>query len=295
MIFILRNKLSFLYSLFSTAKWGRTFFYSFIIFALFSFNSLPAISQNANRIISLAPSITENIYLLNAQNKLVGCTSYCTQGIEDGVDLVGSTIDVNIEKILTLRPDLVLTMLMTKPQDVEAIRKLGIKVEILPTPVNFKEICEQTEQIAKWLGHEKVAKSIIQKAKNSVDSLQQICNVKTDKQKIFFQLGANPVFTVLQNTFMDDYILKCNGENIANGLNKGIITRESVLMKNPDVIIIATMGGFGAEEQKIWKSYKGLKAAETNRIFLIDSETACSPTPSSFVKAFTDVVTFVTK
>jgi iron complex transport system substrate-binding protein len=108
-------------------------------------------------------------------------------------------------------------------------------------------------------------------------------------------LGANPVFTVLQHTFMDDFILYANGENIANGLRKGIITRESVLMKNPDVIIIATMGGFGAEEKRVWESYSGLKAAENKKIFLIDSETACSPTPANFVKAFTDVVKFVTQ
>jgi iron complex transport system substrate-binding protein len=92
---------------------------------------------------------------------------------------------------------------------------------------------------------------------------------------------------------MNDFILLCNGENIANGLTKGSVTRESVLMKNPDVIIVATMGGFGAEEQKTWQSYSGLKAAKNNKIFLIDSETACSPTPVNFAKAFSDVVKFV--
>jgi iron complex transport system substrate-binding protein len=106
-------------------------------------------------------------------------------------------------------------------------------------------------------------------------------------------LGSNPIFTVLENTFMNDFILLCNGENIANGLTKGSVTRESVLMKNPDVIIVATMGGFGAEEQKVWKSFGGLKAAKNNKIFLIDSETACSPTPVNFAKAFADVVKFV--
>jgi iron complex transport system substrate-binding protein len=71
------------------------------------------------------------------------------------------------------------------------------------------------------------------------------------------------------------------------------MTRESVLMKNPDVIIVATMGGFGEEEKKIWESYAVLKAAVNNKIFLIDSETSCSPTPVNFAKAFADVVKFV--
>ncbi len=250
-------------------------------------------SQPAQRVISLAPSITENIYLLGAQDKLVGCTSYCTPAVNDGKEQVGSTIDINIEKVLMLKPDLVLAMMLTKPQDIATMTRLGIKVELIPTPKNFNEICSQTMEISKLLGVENAAKVIIQKSKHTVDSLRNVVAKNQKKQKIFFQLGANPIFTVLENTFMNDFILFCNGENIANGLTKGSLTRESILMKNPDVIIVATMGGFGIEEQKIWKSYSGLKAAKNNKIFLIDSETSCSPTPESFVKAFTEVVKFV--
>ena len=251
------------------------------------------ISQNAKRVISLVPSITETLYLVGAQNKLVGCTSFCTQAVADGKQQVGSTVDVNIEKILMLKPDLVLAMLLTKPQDIETMRRLGIKVEVIPTPKNFSEICSQTVEIAKLVGYESAAKAVVQKSKQTVDSLMQKSVQRLGKPKIFFQLGSNPIFTVLENTFMNDFILLCNGENIANGLTKGSVTRESVLMKNPDVIIVATMGGFGAEEQKTWQSYSGLKAAKNNKIFLIDSETACSPTPVNFAKAFADVVKFV--
>jgi ABC-type Fe3+-hydroxamate transport system substrate-binding protein len=267
--------------------------YLFLMILLFSAVSLTCFSQNAKRVISLAPSITENLYLIGAQNKLVGCTSFCTLAIADGKEQIGSTVDVNIEKILMLQPDLVLAMLLTKPQDIETMRKLGIKVEVIPTPRNFSEICSQTIEIAKLVGCENAAKEIVQKSKLTVDSLKQKSGQHRKKLKIFFQLGSNPIFTVLENTFMNDFILLCNGENIANGLTKGSVTRESVLMKNPDVIIVATMGGFGAGEQKLWKSYPGLKAAKNNKIFLIDSETACSPTPVNFVKAFTDVVNFV--
>ena len=259
-------------------------------FLLFTFS---AFSQPFNRVISLAPSITETLYLVGAENKLVGCTSFCTLAIEDGKEQIGSTVDVNIEKILKVKPDLVLAMLLTKPQDIETMRRLGIKVEVIPTPKNFAEICSQTIDIAKLVGYESAAKVIVQKSKHTVDSLMQKSVQRSGKPKIFFQLGSNPIFTVLENTFMNDFILLCNGENIANGLTKGSVTRESVLMKNPDVIIVATMGGFGAEEQKTWQSYAGLKAAKNNKIFLIDSETACSPTPVNFAKAFSDVVKFV--
>ncbi len=251
-------------------------------------------SQKVNRVISLAPSITENIYLIGAQNKLVGCTSYCTQAIADGVEQVGSTIDINVEKILLLKPDLVLTMEMTKHQDISTLKKLGIRVKVIPTPKNFDEICEQTKQIGQLLGVEKSTAKILSETERQVDSLKQVCaNIPT--KKIFFQIGADPVFTVLPNTYMNDFILFCRGENIADGMTKGTMTRESVIAKNPDIIIIATMGGFGTQEKEVWSSYSGLKAVETHKIFLIDSETSCSPTPDNFAKAFADVVRFVTE
>jgi iron complex transport system substrate-binding protein len=184
---------------------------------------------------------------------------------------------------------------MTKPQDVEAMRKLGIRVEILPTPKNFIEICEQTIEIGKLTGFEKEARQVTDEAKRKVDSLKQLGLKREVKQKIFFQLGSNPVFTVLPNTFMNDFILFCNGENIANGMTTGIISRESVLAKNPDVIIIATMGGFGAQEKKVWETYKSMNATKNRRIFLIDSETSCSPTPENFARAFADVISFITQ
>ncbi len=255
--------------------------------------SISVFSQNIKRIISLAPSITETIYLIGAENSLVGCTSFCTLAVNDGKEQVGNAVDINIEKILMLKPDLVLAMLLTKSQDIESMKRLGIKVEVIPTPKNFEEICDQTVHIAKLVGFEKAGIGVVNQSKLAVDSLKLTCKMKVEKPEIFFQLGANPIFTVLENTFMNDYILFCHGQNIATGLTKGSVTRESVLVKNPDVIIVATMGGFGEEEKKTWESYAGLKAAKNNKIFLIDSETSCSPTPVNFAKAFADVVKFV--
>ena len=232
--------------------------------------------------------------MVGAKDKLVGCTSYCTQAIADGIEQVGSTIDINVEKILLLKPDLVLTMEMTKQQDIATLKKLGIRVKVIPTPKNFAEICEQTKQIGQLLGVEKSAARILSETERLVDSLRQICS-NVPARKIFFQIGADPIFTVLPHTYMNDFILFCNGENIAHDMTKGTMTRESVIAKNPDIIIIATMGGFGTQEKEVWSSFSGLKAAENHKIFLIDSETSCSPTPDNFEKAFADVVRFITQ
>jgi iron complex transport system substrate-binding protein len=251
-------------------------------------------AQQVQRIISLTPSLTENIYLIEANDRLVGCTSYCTRAVKDGVQQVGSTVNVNIEKVLSLKPDLVLTMKLTKEQDVAAMRKLGIRVEVLETPVSFEGICEQTLKIAQLVESESTASDLIANAKTKVEEIRTKCS-RLEKQKVFFQIGASPIFTVLDNTFMDDYMRICNAENIAAGMNKGTMTRESVLVKNPDVVIIATMGGFGEQEKNVWNSYEGMSAVKRNKVFLISSETSCSPTPANFVSALEDVYNFVSQ
>ncbi len=258
------------------------------LFLFFSLLTVVLCAQEVKRIVSLAPSLTENIYLIGAQDRLVGCTSYCTEAVKDGVQEVGSAVEINIEALLELKPDIVLAMKLTKAQDIATMQRLGIKVDLMDSPRNFEEICEQTIHIADLVGNKTQAKQIVDAARTRVNEIKKEAK-NLPPSKIFFQLGANPVFTVLDNTFMNDYITFCNGENIAGGLTKGTITRESVVLNNPDYIFIATMGGFGEQELAVWKTYEGITAIKNNKIFLISSETSCSPTPANFVSALEDV------
>lgn len=251
-------------------------------------------AQKVERVVSLAPSVTEILYEIGAEDKLVGCTSFCIVAQKDDITQVGSAVDVNVEALFALKPDLVLAMKLTKTQDIAAMEKLGIQVEVMESPRNFNEICKQTLHIAKLVGAQEGAQKVVSKARRRVAEITELAQ-KSPHNKIFFQLGANPVFTVLDHTFMSDFITLCNGTNIAAGLTKGTITRESVLVQNPDVILIATMGGFGAEEMKVWEKFEQISAVKNDKVFLIDSETSCSPTPANFVSALEDVYRFVSE
>ena len=156
----------------------------FVVFITLLFVSLQLFSQEVNRVVSLAPSITDNIYLVGGENKLVGCTSYCIPAINDGKEQVGSAINVNVEKIFSLRPDLVLTTGLTKPQDISALKKLGIRVEVMETPKSFDQICEQTLQIAWFVGSGKNAVEIVEDAKQKVAEIKE--KSKGLKPKKFF-------------------------------------------------------------------------------------------------------------
>lgn len=261
------------------------------VFFVFVSISLPSISIGAGieRIVSLAPSLTMNVYYLEAQSKLVGCTSYCDIAKNDHKAIVANAIKVNLEKVLSLKPDLVITTELTDPKTIASLRKFGLRVEVFTTVKSFDDICAQFLRLGKLIGKEQKAISVISQSKLKITALKKSLH-PAKAPTVFFQIGSNPLFTVLTHTFMNDFILFAGGRNIFAELSRGTITREAVLARNPDIIIIVTMGIAGDEEQKIWESYKQLNAVKNKQIFVIDSNLACTPTPVSFVKTFETIV-----
>jgi ABC-type Fe3+-hydroxamate transport system substrate-binding protein len=253
--------------------------FSFVL----AFVTFISVQASYHRIISLAPSLTKNVYALDAKDKLVGCTSYCYDAKHDSIEIVASAIKIGIEKIVSLKPDLVITTTLTNAEDIALIKKFGIKVEVFNSPKNFNEICTQFTHLGKLLGKEKEAAEIISYSEKKVQEIMKLHEASNQKD-FFFQIGAEPIFSVLDNTFMADYISIFNGTNIASGMNTGIVGREKVISENPDVILITTMGIAGENEKEVWESFEFLKAAKNDQIFIIDSDMACTPSPTSFVQ-----------
>lgn len=239
--------------------------------------------QPYTRIVSLAPSFTQSLYYLEAQDNLVGCTSYCVTAKEDNKEIVASAVKANVEKIISLKPDLVLASGLTDPKDTELLRKVGIKVEVILSPKSFQEICEQFIRMGSLVGKAGKANEVVEKSKRAVREITEK-NKHYTNRKMFFQIGVDPVFTVIPNTFMDDYMALLGIENISKNLAHGTVTREFVIANNPDYIFIATMGVEGEEELKTWSRYSTLKAAQRKQIYRIDSDIACQPTPITFAQ-----------
>lgn len=248
--------------------------------------------QTPTRIVSLAPSLTKNVYFLEQQHKLVGCTSYCDTAVANGKEVVASAVKVNIEKVVSLKPDLVITTTMTNPETLDMLKKFNIRVETFPTAKSFDEICKQTIRLGQIIGAESNAKRIVTQSETKIKSLAS--STRNDKSpSVFFQIGAKPLFTVIPGTFMNDYILLAGGKNVVTTTKTGTITREAVIASNPDVIFIVTMGIVGNEEKNVWESYSTLNAARNKKIFIIDSNDACTPTPVTFVKTLERVINLI--
>lgn len=246
-----------------------------------------AMPTKAQRIVSLGPLNTENLYLLGVGDRLVGDTSYCVRPeAAKHKPKIGSVMQVSIEKIISLHPDLVLATALTRPEQIKQLEKMGVRIVRFKQPASFAEICEQFIELGQLLGLEERARHIVAQAREEVASLQRKL-AHLPKKKVFLQVGSRPLFASVTSSFTHDFIGLGGGLNIAGDQRTGTMQVEKVIAENPEVIIIAIMGsetGIAAEEKRNWQRMPVLKAAQTGRIHTIDPDLVCSPSPATFVR-----------
>lgn len=249
---------------------------------------LPASLQASTypqRIISLGPINTENLFLLGAEDRLLANTSYCVRPeAAKTKEKIGSVLNYSTEKILSLKPDLILATGLTRPDQVQQFKQAGIKVIHVHQPKTFAEICARFLDLGKLLGLEKRAQEIIDQVRKQVAAVQKRV-AELPVQKVLLQVGAQPLFVSVPSSFTNDFITLSGGVNIAVKQKTGRASYEEIIANNPDVIIVAIMGtesGVAAAEKAKWQKMSVISAAINERIFIIDPDISCSPSPRTF-------------
>lgn len=244
-----------------------------------------AAAEYPQRIVSLGPINTENVFLLGAGNRLVANTNYCVRPeAAKAKEKVGSVMQVSIEKIIGLQPDLVLATGLTQMQQIKQLQSVGIQVVQFKQPASFTDICAQFLELGRLLGLEIQAKRIIDETKEKVALLQKKIAL-LPKQNVFLQVGSQPLFSSVTSSFTNDFIVLSGGRNIASGQKNGTTNYEKVIAANPDVIIIAMMGsesGIASREQERWMQVPVINAVQNDRVHVISPDIACSPSPTTF-------------
>lgn len=237
--------------------------------------------QSETRVISLSPIASKALILLEADDQVVGCTKWCPFANKKLV--VASAIDVNIEQVLRAKPDVVFASTLTSIESIQTLNQLGIEVVSLPRMSSFEIMCQNLILIAQYVGKDERAASEVKLAKQQLKEIKEKIP-EGKKPKVMFQVGAKPIFVAMPNTFINDYIIQAGGDNIYSDLSHGTVTRESVILRNPDAIFISTMPTSADDARAAWMQYKELSATHNGQVTLIDQELASSPTIHTFVE-----------
>ncbi|MCK5312762.1 MAG: ABC transporter substrate-binding protein, partial [Desulfobacteraceae bacterium] len=158
------------------------------------------------KIVSLGPVITDMIYLLNAQDKLIAITSYCVlPKTAKPKEIIGTVMQMNVEKIIAMQPDLVIANSLTREKQIKVLEKQGVSVIKLSTPKDFKGICQRLLDLGQLIGGHEKALGIVEKAKYDVDRIKSIVK-NLEKRKVFIQIGLKPLKTASKDSFINEYI-----------------------------------------------------------------------------------------
>ena len=249
-------------------------------------------SAPATRVISLSPFITETIYLLGAQDQLLADTTYCTVPPEaNQKEKIGSVTQMNVEKIISLQPDLVISSPLSKEKQLKILRSQSLQIMEIRNPKSFDQMCAITLKIGAALGKTAQAKTLIKQASDDVEIVRrQVAGLTA--RRVFIQIGLKPLHTVNKDLFINEYLILANAVNIAENQPSGVYSREEVIKQNPNVIIVATMGSNKKAadlEKKRWLAFPSLTAAKNNEIHVLDPEVICRPTPVSFASGLKQV------
>lgn len=268
----------------------------YLILLVFLLVPVDAWATVAQRIVSLGPINTENVFLLGAGDRLVGNTVYCVRPKEAAdIEKVGTVMQVSVEKIISLKPDIVLTSGLTQPDQLKMLEASGIEILHFSQPDSFAQSCEQLLLLGETLGLRGRAETIIAELDKEIAAIQTRL-AGLPRPRVLLQIGANPLYVSGNDSFMSDFIRLGGGTNPFAELSSGRINYERAIAANPEVIVIAMMGsetGIAAAEKKKWETLKVIKAVADNRVHMVDPNLACSPSPATFVEALKIIVGFI--
>ncbi|HCJ67336.1 MAG TPA: cobalamide ABC transporter substrate-binding protein [Elusimicrobia bacterium] len=248
------------------------------------------------RIISLAPSITEELYLLGVEEKTIAVTNYCDYPPQaKKKEKVGTLLEPNIEKIISLKPDIVFASLAAQDRNtINRLEKMGINIFTFGEVKNFEDISHDFLLLARMVGEEVKARKFLSGKEKEIKLIKQKVE-KLPKVKVFLELGAKPLMTAGRNTFINEIVNLAGGVNIfrESKIEYPRVSLEEVIQRNPEVIILATMGEITEQEKDFWQKYKNLEAVKRNQIYTLDANIICRPTPVRYVEGLKKITEFL--
>ena len=230
--------------------------------------------QQGQRIISLAPHITEILFAVGAGPEIVGAVEYSDYPLAaKQIPTIGNYERINYEQILALRPTLVVAWQSGSGEEsIARMRELGLNV-FSYEPQTMEDVAESLRIIGELSGHSQQGE---QQADLFIRRLDQLKTTYSNAEKIrvFYQLGDEPHMTLNGEHLVSDVIELCGGENIfANAIPLvPRISIESVVRLNPAVIIGPSKAEEVPEWLADWRQWPSIEAAQKNSLFRVNPD-----------------------
>lgn len=250
------------------------------------------LSTPPGRIVSLAPSLTEIVFLLGAQDRLVGVTRFCNVPPEASrLPRVGGVVDPDVERIVAARPDLVLCTTDGNPKEkVNILEEMGIPCFAVG-PQDLSAVFGTIERIGILLG-------VPETGKREAESLRErtarasgsgTCSARRGEAdpgtprllpRVLFAVSTSPVIAAGAGTFLDELIRRAGGTNAADRFSGRYprLSVEELVAASPDILLIAAMLGVERFPESVTR-WKEIPAFRDHEVYPLDGDLVTRPGP----------------
>jgi iron complex transport system substrate-binding protein len=244
------------------------------------------IDKIPQRIVSLAPSNTEILFALGLGDKVVGVTEYCNYPQEAMTKpKVGGFSNVDIEKVVSIEPDLVLATHIHGKTVIPALEKLGLTVVAL-TPGSLNEVLDSITLVGKITGQSTEASKLVNNLRTRIETVANKTQGLSPGQRprVFYITWHDPLMTAGTETLADDVISSAGGQNIAYDISGDkAIDLETVIYRDPQVIVASVGMGSGedlpCQYVQTEPRLENTQALLNGRIYKIDGDIIHRPGP----------------
>jgi iron complex transport system substrate-binding protein len=241
------------------------------------------VPDDPRRIVSLAPSITEIIFTLGQQQRLIGVTRYSNYPAEAAaLPKVGSYVRLDLERIVALNPDLCIAIKDGNPKEtIDRLQSMDIPVFAV-NPHNLESMLQTIQKVGSILNASQRATTLVADMRSRIRKVDDLVAKTAHRPRVFIQIGISPIVSAGSDTFINELIVRAGGINVAAGPSAyPHFSREQVLALAPDVLIITSMARSGGYEKAKadWSRLADIPAVRQKRIHTVDSDLFDRPSP----------------
>ena len=241
------------------------------------------VPADPQRVVALAPSLTEIVFALGQARRLVGVTRFADYpAAARDLPRVGSYVQLDLERIVVLRPDLCLAIRDGNPKAVvDRIEEMGIPVWAAD-PRDLSSVMDTIAAVGDLLGAGAAAARLGADMHRRIGAVDARVATAAQRPRVFFQIGLAPIVSAGSRTFIHELIERAGGANAAAGPTPyPRFSPEQVIALAPDIIIITSMARQGLFEQvrAEWRRWPQMPAAANDRIYISESNLFDRPSP----------------
>jgi iron complex transport system substrate-binding protein len=237
--------------------------------------------QHVGRVITLAPNLTEIVFAIGAGDRLVGNTTYCDYPAEaKNVAKVGDTLHPSLERIIGLKPQLVLISTASQLETfTQRLQNQNIAV-FVTDPHDLEGVFRSIETIGAIMGRQQQANALVHKLRDRTNAIEQVVS-PVPPVRVFYQASAEPLYVPGHDAFVTDLMRRAGGASVTADVPGAWpkFSNESALAAKPDAIILPTGGSMGSANSTVVEALRNSPAVLAGRVYKINDDHLARPGP----------------